>query len=296
MRSIQAELRREGLRFGEAPRWHGGRLWYSDFYRHAVYSMAADGGDERLELSVPGQPSGLGWMPDGSMLVVSMTDHRVLRWSPGSEPSCHAELASLCGFWANDLVVAEDGSAYVGNFGFDLDHFLATEGYEGLINPPGPPLTNLVALGPAGEVIDVVPEMSFPNGMVISPAGDLLVVAETLASRLTAFDVAPDGKLSRRRSFAELPGIAPDGICLDAAGQIWVANAIGNQALRVAEGGEITAEIVTSQTCFACALGGEDRREIYLMTGQSSNAERASRSREGRIESARVEVPGAGRP
>jgi sugar lactone lactonase YvrE len=296
MQRYEAVLRREGLRFGEGPRWHDGRLWYSDFFRRAVYSMSADGSDERLELSVPGQPSGLGWMPDGSMLVVSMTDHRVLRWSPGTEATLHADLTDHCGYWANDLTVADDGSAYVGNFGFDLDHFLATEGYEGLVGPPGPPTTNLVVLAPEGEVIDVIAGMSFPNGMVLSPDGGTLIVAETLASRLTAFEVAADGSLSGRRSFAEIPGVAPDGICLDASGQVWAANAIGNQAIRVAEGGEISAEVTTSRTCFACALGGDDRRELYLMTGVTSNAEQASRATEGRIESVRVDVPGAGLP
>src|SRR5487761_2435045 len=110
-----ARIIREGLRFGEAPRWHEDRFWDSDFYRRAVFSMAVDGTDERLEVTVPGQPSGLGWMPDGSMLVVSMTDHTVLRWSPGTEPSLHASIEDYCGYWANDMVVSADGTAYVGN-------------------------------------------------------------------------------------------------------------------------------------------------------------------------------------
>ena len=132
--------------------------------------------------------------------------------------------------------------------------------------------------------------------MVISPDGGTLIVAETLASRLTAFDIGADGRLSGRRSFAELPGVAPDGICLDDEGQVWVANAIGRQAVRVAEGGELTAEVETSRTCYACMLGGEDGRELFLVTGRTSEASIASTALEGRNEAARVDVPGAGLP
>jgi len=291
-----ARIIREGLRFGEAPRWHEGRLWFSDFYRHGVFSMAFDGTDERLELTVPGQPSGIGWMPDGSMLVVSMTDHTVLRWSPGTEPTPHASLEAFCGYWANDLVVSTDGTAYVGNFGFDLDTFLETHGVEGVLTPPGPPTTNLVVLAPDGSVLQVVPDMAFPNGMVLDPSGTALIVAETMAMRLTRFDVAADGTLSNRRSFADLELVAADGICLDAEGQVWVANALAPEAVRIAEGGAVTARVSTSQTCFACMLGGEGRLSLYLMTAPTSTARRAASALDGRIEVAEVPVGGAGRP
>ena len=287
---------REGLAFGEAPRWHEGRLWYSDFYRHGVYSMAEDGSDERLELSVPGQPSGLGWMPDGSLLVVSMTDHRLLRWAPGTEPTVHADLTEHCGFWLNDMVVASDGTAYVGNFGFDLDGWLDEHGAASLYEPPGPPTTNLIVVSASGEVLQTVPEMNFPNGSVLSPDGQLLIVAETLAMKLTAFDVANDGTLSNRRLFAQLEFVAADGICLDANGDVWVANAIGPQAVRVSEGGVVTGTVNTVMTCFACMLGGDDGRSLYLMTGPNSHRDKVADQFSGRIECVTVDTPHAGRP
>ena len=292
-RTYMAEVVRGGLAFGEGPRWHDGRLWYSDFWRHAVFSMSADGSSERLELSVPTQPSGLGWLPDGSMLVVSMTDRCVLRWSPGTEPTVHADIAEHCGHWANDLLVGPDGTAYVGNFGFDLDAFIADEGAAALYSSPGPPRTNLVVLAPSGQVRQVVPDLAFPNGMVLTDAGKTLIVAETMASRLTAFDVADDGTLANRWRFASLAGVAPDGICLDAEGQVWVANAVGHEAVRVSSGGEVTAVATSSGNCYACALGGEDGRQLYMITGRTSNAEANQSGLNGHVEVARVDVPSA---
>jgi sugar lactone lactonase YvrE len=293
-----ARILREGLAFGEAPRWHEGRLFYSDFYRHAVYSMAADGSDEQLVVEIPGQPSGLGWMPDGSMLIVSMTDHRVLRLGADGTLDLHADISEHCGYWANDMVVAADGTAYVGNFGFDLDAFLAEHGVEGVLTPPGPPTTNVVVLSPAGEVIQVVDDLAFPNGSVITPDGTTLILGETMRMRLTAFDIAPDGTLSGRRTFAQLELVPADGICLDADGQVWVANALAPEALRVADGGEVTARVATSQTCFACMLGGDDGTTLFTMTAPTSDhtVVGAPGARLARIESALVPVGRAGRP
>ena len=292
-----AEILREGLAFGEAPRWHDGRLFYSDFYRHGVFSMAPDGTDEQLVVEVPGQPSGLGWMPDGAMLIVSMTDHRVLRLSTDGMLSTHADIAEHCGYWANDMVVAADGTAYVGNFGFDLDAFLAEHGVEGVLTPPGPPTTNLVVLSPDGEVLQVVDDMAFPNGSVITPDGTTLIVGETMRMRLTAFEIAADGTLSDRRTFAQLELVPVDGICLDADGQVWVANALAPEAVRIAEGGEITGRVTTSQTCFACMLGGERGTTLFTMTAPTSDHTIVGGGdRRARIEAAVVSVEGAGRP
>ena len=292
-----AEILREGLAFGEGPRWHDGRLFYSDFYRHGVYSMAPDGSDEQLVVEVPGQPSGLGWMPDGSMLIVSMTDHTVLRRSPDGVVALHADIAEHCGYWANDMVVAEDGTAYVGNFGFDLDTFLAEHGVEGVLTPPGPPTTNLVVLAPTGEVLQVVDDMAFPNGSVITPDGRTLIVGETMRMRLTAFDIAADGTLANRRVFAQLELVPTDGICLDADGQVWVANALAPEALRVAEGGEVTGRVATSQICFACMLGGDEGTTLFTMTAPSSDHTIVGAGDLlARIEAAEVGAPRAGRP
>ena len=284
----------EGLAFGEAPRWHDGRLWFSDFYRHGVFSIAPDGSGERREVTVEAQPSGLGWLPDGSLLVVSMTDHKVLRCE-GENTSEYADISEYCGFWANDMVVSASGVAYVGNFGFDLDVTLRDVGVEGMLASP-PPATHVVVLAPGGSVLQVVDGMEFPNGSVITDDGRTLIVAETMPFRLTAFDVAADGTLSGRRVFAQLDFVPADGICLDADGQVWVANALAPECIRVREGGEITARVTTSQTSFACMLGGEDRRDLYVITAPNSSRFEIADARLGKIERATVSVPGAGRP
>jgi sugar lactone lactonase YvrE len=183
----------------------------------------------------------------------------------------------------------------VGNFGFDLDTRLAELGVERFIAEP-PPTTNLVVLDPDGGVIQVVPDMAFPNGTVITPDDATLIVGETFGSKLTAFDVNDDGTLANRRVWAPLEMTASDGMCLDAEGQIWLANALTKQCVRVREGGEITATVNSSQTNYACMLGGEDRRTLYVMTGTSSDRFRIADQTDGRIEAVRVDVAGAGTP
>jgi sugar lactone lactonase YvrE len=284
---------REGLSFGENPRWHQGRLWYSDFYRHGVYSMDTQG-EERLEHVVDAQPSGLGWLPDGDLLCVSMLDQLVLRFHDG-EPSLFCDISPYCGFWANDMVTSTSGVSYVGNFGFDLHAKLRDEGAAAmLLNPP--PTTNLVVISRDGDVLQVVPEMDFPNGTVITPDGKTLIVGETLSCRLSAFDIAADGTLSNRRTWAQMEFVYTDGMCLDAEGQIWLANAVAPNCLRVREGGEITASVETSQISFACMLGGEDRRSLYMMTAPTSDRFEIADKHDARIEMVEVAVPGAGLP
>ena len=285
---------REGLAFGEGPRWHDGRLWYSDFYRHGVYSLDETGTEEKLEHVVPGQPAGLGWTTSGDLLCVSMTDHRVLRFH-GENETLFADLSPYCGFWANDMVVSASDVSYVGNFGFDLDVMLRDVGVEGMLASP-PPTTNLVVLGPEGDVLQVVPDLAFPNGTVITPDGKTLIVGETMTFRLTAFDINTDGTLSNRRVWAQLDFVATDGMCLDADGQIWLANALTNQCLRVSEGGEITGVAETTQTAFACALGGANRATLFVMAAPTSDRFKIANSTQGTIEVVNVRVPGAGLP
>ena len=292
MTAYETSILREGLGFGESPRWHEGRLWYSDFYRHAIYSMDAAGREERLEYEVPGQPSGLAWTPSGELWCVSMTDQRVVR--PGSGETV-ADLAEHSGFWANEMVNGATGVAYVGSFGFDLDLLLRDHGVAALMESP-PPTANLVVLGADGTVLQVVADMTFPNGTVISEDGATLIVGETLAFRLSAFDVAADGTLSNRRIWAQLDFVATDGMCLDAEGQIWVANALANECLRVKEGGEVTERATATQHAFACMLGAEDRSTLYVMTAPSSDRFVIADQRAARIEAVSVTVPGAGRP
>jgi sugar lactone lactonase YvrE len=294
MKEYTATVVREGLGFGEGPRWHDGRLWYSDFYRHGIFSMAEDGSDEVLEHEVPTQPSGLGWLPDGDLLCVSMTDQKVLRFH-GDDVSVFADISEYCVFWANDMLVSPAGHSYVGNFGFDLDARLAELGVERFIAEP-PPSTNLVVLNGDGDVIQVIPDMDFPNGTVLTPDGATLIVGETFGAKHTAFDVRADGTLTNRRVWAPLERAATDGMCLDADGQIWFANALSRQCVRVREGGEVTATVECSQHAYACMLGGEDRRTLFIMTSGSSDRFEIAEKTDGRIESVKVDVAGAGTP
>ncbi|HLH28291.1 MAG TPA: SMP-30/gluconolactonase/LRE family protein [Acidimicrobiales bacterium] len=284
----------DGLYFGECPRWHDGRLWYSDFYASTV-SSAGEDGDVRVEVEVPGEPAGLGWLPDGRLLVVARKPRTVLRREPDGTLVLHAELAPAATFHANDMVVCQDGRAYVGNFGFDLDRFIEERGIH-FFDPPRPPTTVLIRVDPDGTTDVAADDMDFPNGTVVFPDGRTLVVAETLSGRLTAFEIGPDGSLVDRRVWAQTENCSPDGICLDAEGRIWVANAVAPECLLVAEGGKVVDRVETSQSCFACMLGGADRRTLYLVTAPISTESVVSASRSGRIERVEVDVPGAGLP
>ncbi len=284
----------EGLFFGEGPRWHDGRLWYSDFYDHAVHAIDLDGFDQRM-FEVDSQPSGLGWLPSGELLVTSMLDRKLMRWD-GSTLSVHADLGDHFSWHANDLLVDERGRAYIGNFGFDYEVFLEEHGIEGLFADPDSLSTVLCRVDPDGAVTVAADGMIFPNGMVITPDGTTLIVAEPLALRPTAFDLAADGTLSNRRVWADLAPqmAAPDGICLDAEGAIWIATALSPRLLRVAEGGVVLDEIETTMNTYACMLGGPEGTHLFAMTAPSSDSRHASLSRQGAIEVVEVPVPHAG--
>jgi sugar lactone lactonase YvrE len=273
----------EGLCFAEGPRWHGGRLWFSDFFHAQVFS-AGEQGDLRAEFAVPGSPSGLGWRPDGGLLVVSMQDRRLLLRRGGALETV-AELSAFTGGHCNDMLVDAQGRAYVGNFGFDL--------YAG--EPPR--TTRLLRVDPDGSVHVAAEELTFPNGMALTPDGRTLIVAETHANRLTAFNVNPaTGELSQRRLWADLPGVFVDGLCLDAEGAIWVADARGHRVLRVAEGGRVLQTVHSgAQHSYACMLGGHDGRTLYVCTAPGIGPVHGA-TRQGRICSLRVEVPHAGLP
>lgn len=266
----------------EGPRWHDGRLWFSDAGTNQVMTVDLDGNVETV-VEVPGQPSGLGWLPDERLLVVSMTDRRLLRLDPDGLVEV-ADLRELASFHCNDMVVDQQGRAYIGNFGYAFSDPSAT-----------PKLAEVVLVTPDGDARVVADEMSFPNGSVITPDGRTLIVAETFTARLTAFDIEPDGSLTRRRIWAQFDSerIAPDGICLDAEGAIWVASPVGStEVLRVLKGGEITHRVKVETQPFAVMLGGSDRRTLFVCT--SILGERPPGS--GRIEIVQVDVPGAGLP
>jgi sugar lactone lactonase YvrE len=272
----------DGLVFPEGPRWHEGKLWFSDMHDHRVMHVGLDGHAETV-LEVPGQPSGLGWLPDGRMLVVSMTDRRLLRVD-AKGPVEVADLSRLATFHCNDMVVDSKGRAYVGNFGYDL-HAQAD---------PEPAAIILVL--PSGEARVAAADMSFPNGTVITPDGRTLIVGESMGARLTAFDIEADGSLTNRRLFAQLQGAVPDGICLDAEGAVWIASPLGHELLRIREGGEVAARVECSQRTFACMLGGPGRRTLFACTAHGFHPDEWIRERQGRIEIVEVDVPGAGLP
>ena len=273
----------DGLAFPEGPRWHEGRLWFSDQHDKRVVAMDVDGKAETI-VDVPAQPSGLGWLPDGRMLVVSMLDRKVLRME-GDALVEHADLSSLAPGSCNDMVVDSTGRAYVGNFGFDM--------YRGA----EPRDTCVIAVEPDGSARIAADGLGFPNGSVITPDARTLLVGESMSRRISAFDIAPDGTLSNHRPWAQLHGATVDGMCLDAEGALWTACPFTGRALRIVEGGEVVDEVaVTHPGAFACMLGGDDRRTLYLCTASTHEPDEARVAHAGRIEAVRVDVPGAGLP
>ena len=285
----------EGIYFGEGPRWRDGRLWFSDFYAHCVYSVSETGGDLRKELELDDQPSGLGWMPDGSLLVVKMKARELWRRWPDGRFDCHADLKDVSGHMCNDMVVDGEGRAYVGNFGFDLDAEFRARGPKDVIEHH--PTTGLALVQPDGSVSIAAPDLGFPNGTMITPDGKTLIIGETLGRRLTAFDIGDGGALSNRRLWADASPRMPDGACLDAEGAVWMANAAANECVRYAEGGEVLEVVETSDlNCYACMLGGADGKTLFLVVAPASAPDSASRKASGKIMATSVDVPHAGWP
>ena len=281
----------DGLTFGEGPRWHEEKFYFSDFYSHKVFSLDMDGNSEVI-VEVPAQPSGLGWMPDGTMLIVSMKDKKLLSFNNNTLSEV-ADLSNLAGFHCNDMVVDDQGNAYIGNFGFNT--------YSGEEIRPA----NLILVRPGEDPCLAADDLLFPNGTVITPDGKTLIVGETYAARLTAFDINQDATLSNRRVWADFTLDAdegdiplPDGMCLDVEGAIWVASPSTAEVIRVREGGVILDRIPVETNAYACMLGGEDLKTLFICTSNASGVdpESALREKSGKIETIKVEVPGAGRP
>jgi sugar lactone lactonase YvrE len=273
----------DGLIFPEGPRWHDGALYFSDMHDSVVWRLTPEGKASKVQ-KFPGHVSGLGWLPDGTMLVVSMADRRLLRLTP-SKTQTAADLSSLVANPINDMVVDRQGRAYIGGFGFDL--------FKG----EAPRTTVLLCVAPDGGVRVAADDLQFPNGMVITPDGKTLIVAETLGARLTAFNIQSDGSLTNRRVFAAIEGLTPDGICLDAEGAVWVAWPGSNKIVRVRDGGEIADTIALPERhSYACMLGGADRRDLFICTARGHMPEDLAKGRSGKIEVVPVEVPGAGLP
>jgi sugar lactone lactonase YvrE len=282
----------DGRYFCEGPRWHDGRFWFSDFYAHEICSVGLDG-DVVVEVTLDAErPSGLGWLPDGRLLFVAMLGRTVMRREPDGEIVEHADLGSVATFHCNDMLVDDAGRAYVGNFGFDLDTAMEQMGPPellGAIAADRSPFTAALAMVDVdGSVSAAATDLAFPNGVVLVDGGATLVVAQTLGLELTAFDRAGDGTLSNRRVWAPLAGadgmVAPDGICADGQGGIWVANPLAPEVVRVEEGGTITDRVATSQLAFACALGGPEGRHLLVCTAAGSDARTAAAAPHGKLE------------
>jgi sugar lactone lactonase YvrE len=275
--------------FFEGPRWHEGRWYVSDFFRRHVLSFDEAGVVEKV-LHVEGQPSGLGWLPDGTLLVVSMNDKKLLRKSVDGTVSVHADLSSIFPGKANDMVVDDHGRAFVGNFGY--------ESYDPE-NPVLPP-TCVALVQPDGSVSVAAEDLHFPNGSVITPDGSTLIVGESQASRYTAFTIEPDGVLTDRRVWAQFDPTTvggPDGCTLDAEGHIWMADPLGGPVRRAAPGGEIVDQIdpPAGLTIFAVALGGKDGKTMLLCAGPAQAYEGRDVGA-GVLLTTRVEIPHAGKP
>lgn len=271
-----------GLRFPESPRWHEGRLWFSEKRAGRVVRLDPDGPSTVAEVAA--DPGGLGWSPSGDLLVVSMGDRRLLRAGRG-QLSEVADLAPLTTGKCNDMVVDGLGRAYVGDFGYDL------AGGE------QPATGHIVLVDPSGTARVVADDLGFPNGSVVTADARELIVAESSAGRLTAFSIGDDGSLQGRRVFADLGGGVADGICIDVEGAVWYADPLGCEVVRAADGGRVLDRISTgSEGAFACTLGGDDGRTLFVCTYSEAASADPAGPAVGRIVATRVAVPSGGSP
>jgi sugar lactone lactonase YvrE len=279
------QLLLDGLAFPEGPRWHAGRLWFSDMHAHEIVALDEAGARETM-LAWNGPVSGLGWLPDGRLLFVSMEDRRLMRREADGRVALHGDLSAIATWHANDMVVDATGRAFVGNFGFPLHPTMGT---------PAP--ATLARVDPDGAVHAAADNLMFPNGMVITADGRTLVVGESFAGVLTAFDIGADGALSGRRTWAKLPERAvPDGICLDAEGAIWVASPTTREVLRVRAGGEVLETVAFEQQAIACMLGGADGRTLFILTSETTDPAACRAQRTACIRTHRASAPRAGLP
>jgi len=270
----------EGLAFPECPRWHDGRLWFSDWGANQVIALGGDGGHEVMA-TVASFPMCIDFLPDGRLLIVDSAQQRLLRREDDGSLVPHADLSLVSKKPWNDIVVDDQGNAYVNTIGFD---FPGGEFAPGLV----------VRVTPEGHVSQVADNVAFPNGMAITADGGTLIVAESYANQLTAYDILADGDLGNRRVWAQTPGDHPDGICLDAEGALWYAD-VGNQhCVRVIEGGEVLATVDLDRGAFACALSRGDDPQLYVV-GQNWG-ESGSSEPSGQVVAFPAPAPGAGKP
>jgi sugar lactone lactonase YvrE len=272
--TMETKVLLSGLEFPEGPRWRNEKLFFSDFIGRKVIAVDEKGKPEIIT-ELQDSPSGLGFLNDGTMLIVSMTKRYLLRLdSEGLK--IHADLSRFTEYNLNDSVTDSYGRTYIGNWG-----------NKSLKSPAEP--TSIILVTKEGNARIIADNLIFPNGCIVTPDCKTFIVAETFANKLTAYDIEESGNLINRRTWAELKDFTPDGICLDEEGGIWAANPAKAEVLRVLEGSEITSTIkVKGTNVYACALGGDDGKTLFLCTSQSIEGKRSS----GRIECLKVEVPG----
>jgi sugar lactone lactonase YvrE len=279
----QPEVLLTGLALGESPRWHDGHLWFSDWGAQEVVAATPDGESE-VVVRVPTIPFCIDWLPDGRLLIVSGGEGVLLRREPDGSLVPHADLSGVSVYPWNEIVVDGRGNAYVNNIGFDF--------------PEGEFAPGIVALvTPEGSVRPVAEGVAFPNGMVVTPDNSTLIVAESYGNKLTSFEIAADGGLSNPRVWANLGEGYPDGICLDAENAVWYADVPNKRCLRVREGGEVVETIDLDRGCFACALGGRDRRTLFLVANDWRGPESMETGeRTGQVLTAPAPAAGVGWP
>lgn len=275
------EILLDNLCFGEGPRWHKNELWFSDMHAQTVMRVSDQGRATTVVEITDDQPSGLGWLPSGDLLIVCMTSRQVRRFD-GNTLHVHADLSDLASWYCNDMVVDAKGRAYVGNFGFDLHNNASMAPAE------------IICVEPDGSARIVADDVLFPNGAVITPDAQTFIVGETFGNRLTAFDITASGDLENRRVWAELPEKAvPDGICLDSGGGIWSASPTTKECIRQLEGGEVTHRITLDRGAFACMIGGDT---LFILASKTSAPAACIASRSAQILTYPAPFPAAGLP
>jgi sugar lactone lactonase YvrE len=278
----------EGLGFPESPRWHDGRLWFSDWGTDEIVAVDLEGNKEVVGRGAGGLGWAVNWLSDTRMLI---SGSELTRVEPDGARVRHADLSAVSRHGWSELTVDGRGNAYVNTINFDFADFESV-----LANKEA--LGKIALVRPEGSVAEVASEIAFPNGMVVTPDNSTLIVAESFAARLTAFDIADDGTLSNRRVWAD--GVGPDGICLDADGCIWASSdAATNDCARIREGGEVVDTIALDRACFAAMLGGPERRTLFMMTAEwrgTEGIEAAVEARTGQVLVADAPSPGVGWP
>ena len=276
-----------GLSFGESPRWHEGRLWLSDWGAREVLAIDAEGQREVMaRVDFNAFPMCIDWLPDGRLLVVASRDRQLLRQEPDGSLVTHADLSGLAeeGHPWNEIVVDGRGHIYLNNQGFE---------FPGGDFAPG----TIALLTPDGEARQVAGGIAFPNGMAVTPDNSTLIVAESYGQKLTAFDIAADGSLSRPRVWADLGDGTPDGICVDQDGAVWYADVPNRRCVRVREGGEVLEVVDLDRGGFSCALGGPGRTTLFIVATEWHGTDQmGDQARTGQVLTAEAPAPGAGWP